>query len=150
MKWECFLIHVDKGGERGNGQQLCSIRAMNCSTDMLLSAVTQSLQYFNAECIKLRLKMLLLARLMAPHTINIKNYTASVSSSYKGVFPSIRVSGFSDGHPMDSSFHYIMISFLVLIVYFNAILVPASINFIFIDFKFNLSSLFLNYLYQVK
>lgn len=81
---------------------------------------------------------------VAPHTIHIKNNRTPIPSCNKSIFPSVGVSGFKDAHSMNSPFHHILVSFLILEVDLNTILVPLWFNILFIDFKFNFSSLSLN------
>lgn len=78
------------------------------------------------------------------HTIHIENNRTPIPSCNKSIFSSIRVSGFRDAHSMNSPFHHIAVSFLIMEVDLNAILVPLWFNVIFINFKFNFSSLSLN------
>lgn len=52
--------------------------------------------------------------------------------------------GLGDKHPVDSSLHHILVSFLNLEVDFNAVFIPVGIHIIFVDLKLNHSTLFLN------
>lgn len=79
-------------------------------------------------------------------TIHIENNRTPITSCNKCIFSSIRVSGFNYGHSMNSPFHHVTVSFLILEVDLNTVLVPLWFNIIFVDFKFNFSSLSLNYL----
>lgn len=79
-------------------------------------------------------------------TIHIENNGAPIPSCNKSIFSSIRVRGFKDAHSMNSPFHHVTVSFLILEVDLNTIFVPLWFNVIFIDFKFDFSSLSLNYL----
>lgn len=76
-------------------------------------------------------------------TIDIESNRAPVPSCHKGIFTSITVPGLRDKHPVDSSLHHILVSFLNLEIDFNAIFIPVSINIVFIDLKLNGSTLFL-------
>lgn len=77
-------------------------------------------------------------------TIDIESNRTPVPSCHKGVFTSITMPGLRDKHPVDSSLHHILMSFLNLEIDFNAIFIPVGINIIFVDLKLNDSTLFLN------
>ena len=76
-------------------------------------------------------------------TIDIERNRGPVPSCHRGIFTSITVPGLRDKHPVDSSLHHILVSFLNLEIDFNAIFIPVSINIVFIDLKLNGSTLFL-------
>lgn len=77
-------------------------------------------------------------------TIDIESNRAPVPSCHKSVFTSITMPGFRYKHPVDSSLHHILVSFLNLEIDFNAIFIPVGINIVFIDLELNNSALFLN------
>lgn len=77
-------------------------------------------------------------------TIDVEGNRTPVPSCHKGVFTSIAMPGLRDKHPVDSSLHHILVSFLNLEIDFNAVFIPVGIYIIFIDLKLNDSTLFLN------
>lgn len=77
-------------------------------------------------------------------TIDIESNRTPVPSCHKGVFTGIAMPGLRDKHPVDSSLHHILVSFLNLEIYFNAVFIPVGINIVFVDLKLNNSTLFLN------
>lgn len=76
--------------------------------------------------------------------IDIKSNRIFVFFCYKGVFIGIIVFGFRDEYSVDFFFYYILMLFLDLEIDFNFIFILVGINIIFIDFKFNDSTLFFN------